>query len=219
MAGAVKIQAELRDAAKNKGTGTRVARRIRKAGRIPAIVYGHKLDTQPISIGRDAIWSMLKTSTHLAELQWAGGGETVLVKDIQWDHLGKEILHVDFARVSADETVDAVVRLDLKGEAPGVVEGGVLEHLVHSIHVVCRAIAIPDSIKVDISGLHLNQGIHLRDLVLPEGVVAKGDPDLLIVHVTSRVTVAEPAPGTEPAEGATSVQPEVIKAERKEKEA
>ncbi len=219
MAGAVKIQAELRDAAKNKGTGTRVARRIRKAGQIPAIVYGHKQTPQPISIGRDAIWSMLKTSTHLAELQWAGGGETVLVKDIQWDHLGKEILHVDFARVSADESVDAVVRLDLKGEAPGTLEGGVLEHLVHSIHVLCRAIAIPDSIKVDISGLHLNQGLHLRDLVLPEGVKAKGDPDQLIVHVTSRVTVAEPAPGTEGAEGATSVQPEVIKAERKEKEA
>ncbi len=218
MAGAVKIQAELRDSAKNKGTGTRVARKIRKQGRIPAIVYGHKQTPQPISIGRDSIWNMLKTSTHLAELQWDGGGETVLVKDIQWDHLGKEILHVDFARVSADEQVDATVRLDLKGEAPGVAEGGVLEHLIHSIHVVCRAMAIPDSIKVDVTNVHLNKGLHVRDLVLPEGVVAKGDPDALVVHVTSRVTAAEPAAGAEGAEGATSVQPEVIKPERKEKE-
>jgi large subunit ribosomal protein L25 len=96
----------------------------------------------------------------------------------------------------------------------------VLEHLVHSIHVVCRAAAIPDSIKIDVSGLHLNKGLHLRDLVLPEGVKAKGDPDALVVHVTSRVTVAEP---TTPAEGgepgaATATQPEVIKPERKEKE-
>ena len=219
MAEAVKIPTELRDAAKNKGTGTRVARKIRKAGRIPAIVYGHKQTPQPISIARDSIWQMLKTSTHLAELQWDGGAETVLVKDIQWDHLGKEILHVDFARVSADETVDATVRLDLKGEAPGVAEGGVLEHLIHSIHVVCRAIAIPDSIKVDVSDLHLNKGIHLHDLVLPEGVVAKGDPEALVVHVTSRVTVAEPAPGAEvPETGAATTQPEVIKPERKENE-
>ena len=217
MAGAVKIQAEIRDAAKNKGTGTRVARKIRKQGRIPAIVYGHKQAPQPISIGKDAIWGMLKTSSHLAELTWDGGSETVLVKDIQWDHLGKEILHVDFARVSADEDVDATVRLDLKGEAPGVAEGGVLEHLIHSIHVLCRASAIPDSIKVDVSGLHLNKAIHVRELVLPEGVKVKGDPEALVVHVTSRVTQAEPAAG-EVAEGATGTQPEVIKPERKEKE-
>src|SRR5579875_3638823 len=170
MAGAVKIEAEIREAAKNKGTGTRVARKIRKQGRIPAIVYGHKQAPQPISIGKDAIWGMLKTSSHLAELTWSGGSETVLVKDIQWDHLGKEILHVDFARVSADEDVDATVRLDLKGEAPGVAEGGVLEHLIHSIHVLCRASAIPDSIKVDIGDLHLNKAVHVRELVLPEGV-------------------------------------------------
>jgi large subunit ribosomal protein L25 len=217
MAGAVKIEAEVRDAAKNKGTGTRVARKIRKQGRIPAIVYGHKQAPQPISIGKDAIWGMLKTSSHLAELTWDGGAETVLVKDIQWDHLGKEILHVDFARVSADEDVDATVRLDLKGEAPGVAEGGVLEHLIHAIHVLCRASAIPDSIKVDVSGLHLNKGLHVRELVLPEGVKVKGDPEGLVVHVTSRTTEAEPAAG-EVAEGATSTQPEVIKPERKEKE-
>jgi large subunit ribosomal protein L25 len=215
MAEAVKIRAELRDAAKNKGTGTRVSRRIRKQGRIPAIVYGHKQAPQPISIDRGSIWQMLKASTHLAELQWDGGGEIVLVKDIQWDHLGKEILHVDFARVSADESVDAVVRLDIRGEAPGVAEGGVLEHLVHSIHVLCPARAIPDSIKVDVGDLHLNKAIHLRELALPEGVKAKGDPEQLIVHVTSKVTRAEPVEG---AEGATGVQPEVIKPERKEKE-
>jgi large subunit ribosomal protein L25 len=219
MAEAVKIRAELRDAGKNKGTGTRVARRIRKQGRIPAIVYGHKQAPQPISIARDSIWQMLKTSTHLAELQWDGGGETVLVKDIQWDHLGKEVLHVDFARVSADEDVDAVVRLDLKGEAPGVAAGGVIEHLIHSIHVVCRASAIPDSIKIDVSNLQLNKAIHLRELTLPEGVKAKGDPEALIVHVTSRVTQAEPtAPAVEGEAAAAGVQPEVIKPERKEKE-
>jgi large subunit ribosomal protein L25 len=217
MAEAVKIPTELRDAAKNKGTGTRVARKIRKAGRIPAIVYGHKQTPQPITIARDSIWQMLKTSTHLAELQWDGGAETVLVKDIQWDYLGKEVLHVDFARVSADEMVDATVRLDIKGEAPGVAEGGVLEHLIHSIHVACRAIAIPDAIKVDVSELHLGKGIHVRELALPEGVVAKGDPDALIVHVATRAAEAEPA-AAEGAEGASTTQPEVIKPERKEKE-
>jgi len=215
MADAVKIRVELRDPAKNKGTGTKFARKLRAGGRIPAIVYGHKQAPVPISLPRDSVWEMIKRSTHLAELEMDGGpSETVLVREIQWDHLGKEIIHLDFARVTAGESIDTEVRIDLRGTAPGVAEGGVLEHLVHAIHVVCRADAIPDSIKLDISDLHLGKSIHLRELKLPEGVVAKGDPEALIVHVTTQVAEA-PAAGSEAAEG---TQPEVIKPERKDKE-
>ncbi len=212
MAEAVKIQVETREAAKNKGTGSRVSRKLRAQGRIPAIVYGHKQAPLPISIARDSIWEMVKKSTHLAELQIAGEVETVLVKELQWDHLGKEIIHVDFARVSADESVVTDVRLDLKGEAPGVAEGGVLEHLLHSLHITCAAAAIPDAIKVDISDLHIGKAIHVRELKLPQGVTVKGDPEALVVHVITRSAEPEPT-----AEG-TATQPEVIKPERKEKE-
>jgi large subunit ribosomal protein L25 len=215
MAEAVKIQAEVRDAAKNKGTGSRVSRKLRAAGRIPAIVYGHKQAPSPISIARDSVWEMIKKSTHLAELQVGGGTETVLVKDVQWDYLGKEIIHVDFARVDASEAVTSEVRIDLKGEAPGVAEGGVLELLHHTLTVTTRADAIPDSIKLDISNLHLGKSIHARDIPLPEGVKLAGDPDALIVHVTTRAAAAEPVAGVE---GETTTQPEVIKPERKEKE-
>jgi large subunit ribosomal protein L25 len=215
MAEAVKIQAEVRDAAKNKGTGSRVSRKLRAAGRIPAIVYGHKQAPTPISIARDSVWDMIKKSTHLAELQLGSGTETVLVKDVQWDYLGKEIIHVDFARVDASEAVTSDIRLDLKGEAPGVAEGGVLELLHHTLTVTCRADAIPDSIKIDITNLHLNKSIHARELVLPEGVTLKGDPDALIVHVTTRAAAAEPVAGVE---GESTTQPEVIKPERREKE-
>src|SRR3954466_11937597 len=100
MADAVTIAVEARDPAKNKGTGSRVSRKLRAQGKIPAIVYGHKKTPQPISIGRDEVWQMIKKSTHLAQLQIGGGAtEMVLVRDIQWDHLGKEIIHLDFARV------------------------------------------------------------------------------------------------------------------------
>jgi large subunit ribosomal protein L25 len=214
MAEAVKIQAEARDAAKNKGTGTRVARKLRASGRIPAIVYGHKQAPAPISIARDAIWDMIKKSTHLAELNVGGTTETVLVKDVQWDYLGKEIIHVDFSRVDLSESVTSEVRLDLKGDAPGLAEGGILELVHHTLTVTSRADAIPDSIKVDVANLHLNQSIHAKDIALPEGVTLKGDPEALIVHVTTRAAAAEPT-----AEGEASlIQPEVIKPERKEKE-
>ena len=211
MAAAVKIKVESRDPAKNKGTGTKFSRVLRKAGRIPAIIYGHKQAAVPISLTREAVWEMIKKATHLAELQFDGTSETCLVRDVQWDHLGKEILHLDFARVNVGESIDTDVRIDLRGTAPGVAEGGILETLVHSIHVTCRADSIPDSFKVDISDLHIGKAIHVKDLKLPEGVTTKVDPESLIVHVTTKA--AEVA--AEPAEG---VQPEVIKPERKDKE-
>ncbi len=213
MADAVKIRVELRDPAKNKGTGTKFSRRLRAKGRIPAIIYGHKQAPTPISMSRESVWEMIKKRTHLAELEIDGGAaETVLVRDIQWDHLGKEIIHLDFARVSAGESIETEVRIDLRGTAPGVAEGGILEQLIHAIEVTCRADAIPDSLKVDVSGLAIGGGIHVKELTLPEGVSVKSDPEALVVHVTSKAA-EEPAP-----EAAEGIQPEVIKPERKEKE-
>jgi large subunit ribosomal protein L25 len=215
MAEAVKIQVEARDPAKNKGTGTRAARKLRAQGRIPAIIYGHKQTPVPVSLPRESVWEMIKKSTRLAELQLSGGIETVLVREVQWDHLGKEIIHLDFTRVSADESIETEVRLDVRGTAPGVAEGGVLEVLVHTVRVTCRANAIPDVIRVDVSNLHLDQAIHVRDLALPEGVTIDADPDQLLVHVTSRAAAPEP---TQTEAEAAAQQPEVIKPERREKE-
>lgn len=215
MADAVTIQVDARDPAKNKGTGSRVSRKLRASGRIPAIVYGHKQAPQPITITRDAVWEMIKKRTHLAQLQIGSASEMVVVRDIQWDYLGKEILHLDFARVSADESIETEVPLVLHGVAPGVAEGGVVEQPIHSVEVTCRAMAIPDSIRVEIGDLHLGKAIHVRELTLPEGVTVNADPDLLIVHVVNRVAVAE----EEGAEG-TTAEPELIgrKAEDKDKE-
>jgi large subunit ribosomal protein L25 len=216
MADAVKIQVEKRDPAKNKGTGSRAARKLREQGRIPAIIYGHKQEPTPISLPKATVWDMIKKSTHLAELSFGDGGaaETVLVRDVQWDHLGKEIIHLDFGRVSADESIETEVRLDFKGTAQGVLEGGILEVLAHDLTITCRANAIPDAIRVDVSHLQVNQAIHVKDLVLPEGVKVDADPELLLVHIVTRAAEAAPAP----AEAEAATQPEVIKPERKEKE-
>jgi large subunit ribosomal protein L25 len=215
MADAAKIQVETRDPEKNKGTGSRVARRLRKRGRVPAIIYGHKQTPLPISLTRESVWDMIKKSTHLAELSIGSTTETVLVRDVQWDHLGKEIIHLDFARVSADESIETEVRLDVKGVAPGVAEGGILEVLVHELRVTCRAGSIPDALRVDVSNLHLEEALYVKDLVLPEGVTVDADADQLLVHVAARA--AEPVEAL-PVEAETTTQPEVIKPERKEKE-
>jgi large subunit ribosomal protein L25 len=203
MAEAVSIQVEARDPQKNKGTGTRVARRLRGQGRIPAIIYGHKQTPQPITIGRDDVWLMIKRGAHLTELKFDGSTEMCLVRAVQWDHLGKEIIHLDFARVSADEAIITEVPLVLHGTPPA--EGGILEQLTNRVKVSCPARAIPDSIRVEIGDLHLGQAIHGRDLKLPEGVALAIDPEALLLHMVARAAAAEPTVA-EP----TSVEPEVI---------
>ena len=132
-------EVEPRDPAKNKGTGSRVSRRLRAKGLVPGVIYGHKQAVVPISLSRDDVWKLIKTPGHLTDLEVGGTNETVLIRDVQWDHLGKEIIHLDFARVSAEEVIETEVSLELKGVAPGVASGGILEHLVHSVRIKCRA--------------------------------------------------------------------------------
>jgi large subunit ribosomal protein L25 len=215
MTESARIRVEPRDPAKNKGTGTRVARRLRAMGRIPAVIYGHKKAVVPISLGRHDVLHMIKTPGHLADLDFGGTTETVLIRDVQWDHLGKEILHLDFSRVSAEEIIETEVAIELRGQAAGIAAGGILEHLVHSLSINCRAGAIPDSIKIDVSQLQVDQGIHVRDLTLPPDVTANADADVLLVHVVVRGTQEEET--AEP-EAESPTQPEVIKPERKEKD-
>jgi large subunit ribosomal protein L25 len=212
MADTAVVKGEPRDPAKNKGTGTRVSRRLRAKGLIPAIIYGHKQKEVPIALKRDDVWALLKTPGHLTDLEIGGTTETVLIREIQWDHLGKEIIHLDFARVSAEEVIETEVTLELKGVPAGVAEGGILEHLVHNIPIKCPAGAIPASIKADVSHLDIAHGLHVRDLVLPPNVTVSAEPELLLAHVVMRGAQAETT-----AE-ADVTQPEVIKPERKEKE-
>jgi large subunit ribosomal protein L25 len=214
MADAVSVRVEPRDPAKNKGTGTRVTRRLRAKGLVPAVIYGHKQAVVPISLTRDDVWRMIKTPGHLVDLGVGGTTETVLIRDVQWDHLGKEILHLDFARVSAEEVIETEVSLEFRGVAAGIASGGIVEQLVHSLRIKCPAGAIPSSIKVDISHLEVEQGIHVRELTLPADVTVDADEDLLLVHVVVRGTEEEKADAA--AESVT--QPEVIKPERKEKD-
>ncbi len=214
MSEAIKLKAEPRDPAKNKGTGSRASRKLRKTGRIPAVIYGHKQAVVPISLDAIDARKMITAGTHLAELDLGSETETVLIRDVQWDHLGRELLHVDFARVNKEELIETEVEVEYKGEAAGVAEGGVLEAVVRHLTVKCPAGSIPDSIKVDVSSLTLGQGIHVKELSLPAGVVVEADADQLLVHVVAPTQEVEPEAGA-----AGETQPEVIKPERKDKDA
>src|SRR5207248_279513 len=111
------------------------------------------------------------------------GVQKAQIAELQWDHLGKDVLHADFKRVSADERITVPVRIEIRGIAPGVTAGGVLEQPLHTINVECLAIAVPDSIRVNISELQLDGTIHVRELNLPPDAKALDDPDAVVIHI------------------------------------
>jgi large subunit ribosomal protein L25 len=200
-------------AAQSRSTsGTHEARRMRKKGLIPAVVYGHKEATLAVTVNRDDLYKVVRHGVRVVDLQAEGKTEKALIRDVQWDHLGLDILHVDFARVAADERIKIEVRIELRGTAPGVTAGGVLDQPIHSLVVECLAIAVPESIRVPIAELLIGQAIHVKDLKLPEGVTTAVDPDAIVVQVAAPKAEEEAATVAPVAEQA---EPEVIG--RKEK--
>lgn len=190
MAEAVTIQVEPRDPAKNKGTGSRVSRKLRAQGRVPAIIYGHKKTPVPISLTKDDVTMMLKKSVHLAQLAWEGSSELAVVRDVQWDHLGKDIIHLDFLRVDAGETVESEVALELHGEPVGLTLGGRLEQIVRSLKIKAKPNAIPKELTIEVGHLNVGEAILVRDLkkLLPDGVETDADESILLVHVVEKKT-------------------------------
>lgn len=185
--------------------GTRASRRLRKQGMVPGVVYGHKEATVSVAVPGDELTKAIRLGSRIVDLKLGEKSETALVKDVQWDPLGHDILHIDFARVSADERVEVTVKLALRGTAPGVTGGGLLMQPLHELTVECLATAIPDSIRVNIGTLQIGDVLHVSDLSLPEGVIAKDEPDAVVVQVTAPQAEEEAAAG--PGETA---EPEVI---------
>lgn len=205
-------------AEERKGNGSRGARRLRRAGKIPAVVYGHKEATVSVSLGADELSKAIRQGARVIDLKLGDTLQKALIRELQWDALGHDILHADFARVSADERITLDVRVEIRGTAAGVTAGGVLVQQIHSLHIECPVIAVPESIRVNVADLQIDQALHVRELVLPEGVVCKNDPEAIVVAVAQKVVEAEPAaPGAAPAAG-EQAEPEVI-GKKKEEEA
>src|SRR5262245_26582096 len=120
-------QSALLEVAKREGRGTRQARRMRAAGRLPGVIYGHKKETISVTLGLDDLATAVRHGARVIDLKGDGGVEKVLIRELQWDHLGQHILHVDLERVSADERIQVPVKIALRGIAPGVTAGGVLD--------------------------------------------------------------------------------------------
>jgi large subunit ribosomal protein L25 len=214
------LQAETRET-----KGKNAARRLRAAGRIPAVVYGAEKNTSvDIAVDPKVLSRILHSESgvnSLISLQGLGGGSDtrVMVKEYQLDPISHRMLHADFYQIAMDKTLTVTVPIVLKGEARGVKQqGGIVDFVNREIEIEVLPADIPEHIDVDISELMLNQGVRVRDLHT-EGAkwTPLSDADLMIVHVVSPRT-EEPAAATPEAAAPGGAEPEVIKKGKTDKE-
>jgi large subunit ribosomal protein L25 len=201
-------------------TGTRDAVRLREQGKLPAVVYGHK--KEPVSIILDAheFVENLHHGHRIFKIDIDGKKDTILVKDLQYDYLGKDVIHADLMRVNLSERVKVEVMIELRGTAEGTHMGGIVEEMMNAIEVECEVKDIPEVLPVIIKDLKLNEVLHAGQVELPEGMTLVTDSDAVVVscHET-KAALAEEEVAVEGEEGAEEgAEPEVI-TEKKEEEA
>jgi len=154
-----------------EGAGKGVARKLRAAGRVPAVLYGHGKDTRWLSVDARDLFHLLHGAAGgnvLIDLVVDGEKTMAMAREIQRDHVRGQYLHVDFLEVRRDEKVTVDVPVHLVGESAGVKAGGVLEHHLWELKIECLPQDLPDAIEADISALNVNDSLHVSDIVVPE---------------------------------------------------
>jgi large subunit ribosomal protein L25 len=193
-------------------TGTRYADRLRKSGRLPAVVYGLQLAPTHVSVDERELLNHLHMGARVIELQGSNGTDTCLVKDLQFGYLGDNVIHVDFARVNLNQVVTVNVPINTFGSPKLASEpGAMLETIRNEIEVECMVSQIPTEILIDLTDM--GEALTVADLPLPDGVKPMLDADKHIVHIT--FVKEEEAEGEEASVDADGSEPEVI-TEKKE---
>lgn len=188
-----KLNIERRD-----GVGTTGSQQVRAKGRIPAIIYGHGSDSQPISVEAKALDDLLHHGgrTTLITLVDGSKTETALIREVQRNEVSHRILHADFQRVSANEAVRAKLSVVTVGAAVGVKEqGGVMDVITHEIEVEGPASRLPDNLEVDVTALGIHEHINAADVKLPDGfkLITPGDTTVVLVEASKTARLLEEA--------------------------
>lgn len=205
--------------------GKNEARRVRSKGKLPAILYGKGIKNVPLILEKKDVFSILKSETGentIFKVAFNSEKIDTMIKDFQLDPVTDEILHVDLVHIAMDKEIRVTVPFSLIGDAVGVKsEGGFVDFITREVDIECLPKNIPESIAVDISGLHLNQTLKIEDVVPPEGVKILDEPHSLVVLIgapTKEEEVVEEEVEEEEEIIAKEEEPEVIKKEKEEEE-
>jgi large subunit ribosomal protein L25 len=174
--------ADVLEVENRKKMGTAASRRLRQSGRVPAVLYGHGEETTHLSLSESQVRAMLRhhsqTVTLAGDIQ-----DTALVREVQYDPLGIEVLHLDLIRVNLKELVEVTVPIYQQGEAAGLREGGVLLENLHDVDIRCPAGQIPEQLVLNVKDLHIGGQLTAGDLELPEGVELVTAAETVVAHV------------------------------------
>ncbi|MFH0938267.1 MAG: 50S ribosomal protein L25 [Planctomycetota bacterium] len=195
------LNAEIRE-----GKGRHAAKKLRMNGQLPAVIYCDGNPGTNLTIAERDWLKLLNSGRRVVTLNMPSGNRQALIKAVQYDALGERTLHVDFNELREGAKVRVSVVVGVKGIPKGQIDGGVLLQAVHTLHVECLPMAIPDKIVLNVEPLAVDDQIRIKDLKLPEGVTAIDDGEIVIVAV--RMPKAEVVAAT-PAEGAP-LEPEVL---------
>ena len=194
-------------AATRQDKGKGVARKLRAAGKVPAVMYGHGETTRSLTLDAhelQLLFSKVHWENTLITLDIDGESVSTLVREVQSHAYKNDVLHVDFYQIHANEKLEVEIPIRLHGTPAGIKLGGMLSHSINDLLVRCLPANIPDHIDVDVSHLDLNDAIHVSDLALPTGVESVIDGDRV-------VCVVNPPSGTAADAPAATGEPEVIK--------
>lgn len=173
--------------------GTKHAVKLRKEGKLPAIVYGH--GQEPVSIALDFhdFIEGLHHGQRLFEVQIDSKTENLLIKDLQYDHLGKYVIHADMVRVDLAEMVKISVPIEQKGTSKGSHEGGIVDEVLSELEVECKVSDIPEVIDVSVKELGVGESIHAGEIELPAGVKLVTDPEAIVLscHLVAAAKTTE----------------------------
>jgi len=208
------LDAELREE-----TGKGKVKGLRDNGYLPSVVYFRGKDAISVKFSKSALIKLVhqhRLESSIVNLKIKNDKKAArpcLIKEIQYDPVHGDIIHVDFNEISLTEAIKVNVPVETKGEPAGVkLEGGSLEHILWEIEVECLPTSIPQNIEVDVSALKMGEAIHIKDIVFPSGVKPLHDPAAIVLHVAAPMKEEVPA---EAVEGEAAQEPEVIK-EKKE---
>ena len=180
-------------AEKRVKSGSTQSVRLREAGKLPAVIYGHGQESVAIAISSHEFIEAIHHGSRLFDVNLDGKSEKILLKDLQYDYLGKNLIHADLMRVDLTEMVKVTVPVVMKGIAKGASEGGVVDEVASELEVQCVVTSIPDSITVSVKDMAVGDVIHAGDIKLPEGVklLTPADQVVLTCHLVTVKTAEE----------------------------
>ncbi len=196
-------------------TGRHKIKKLRAAGKTPAVIYGHGGGSISLSVSSDEINKIVHSGDRIVSLGGGVDGDA-FIRDVQWDLYGNSIMHVDFTRVQAGEMIETTVSLELRGEAPGTKMGGVVEQSMKEMQIEIPPRSMTDKIEVRLHELQVGETITVGDLELPEGAKLLVEPNLAVVQCVEKQEEGDVV--VEEAPAATGAEPEVI-GEKKDDEA